>query len=213
MLVITGVAVSKEPPKVHKDSMSICFGKYCPTKPKNWESIPEPARTRIITHLKNRLGEAFYTKLSLVGGQIIDFEALREKDPDSKNYQWEVPAYLLNLRFTLPELGIEHYDACIQCRLDGTVIHEIDLPEIAKHPDRAQFISASKAFEIAEQNGIDTTETTLEVEINYAKDLGVCVFTFMQLTRHDGPRLLFKCIDIDAHSGKVLKKYDCEAIE
>src|SRR5207245_2836578 len=98
-----------------------------------------------------------------------------------------------------------------ECRADGSVIQEIDLPEIAKHPDRAQFISTSKAFEIATKKGFDTTKS--RVELGYQANPGVCVFTFSQMVRQNGPRLFFKCIDIDAHSDKVLKSYDTEAIQ
>lgn len=198
-------------PKVHKDSGIYSLGGYHPPVPKEWASIPEPVRSQITTHLKNRLGDAFYAKLSLVGGQVIDFKALRDKDPNSRNYRWEVPAYVLHLRFSLPELGIEYYDAQIECRSDGSVMKEIDLPEIAKHPERAQFVSTSKAFGIARQEGFDLAKT--EAELDYRVDPGVCVFSFRQLTSHDGPLLSYKCLDIDAHNGKIIKVYTVEAIE
>ncbi len=197
--------------KLHKDGGYSYMGAYNPPAPTNWSSIPEPARSRIIAHLKQGLGDAFYAKLVLHGGQIIDFKALRGKEPISKDCKWEVPAYRLLLRFALPERGIEHYDACIECRTDGSVIHEIDLPEIAKYPERAQFISTTKASAIAKQKAIDPSKAM--VVIDYRAKLGVCVYTFRQLTRHEGARLLFKCIDIDAHTGKVARVYDTEAIE
>ena len=161
--------------------------------------------------MKIRLGEAVYEKLSLVGGQIVDFKALREKEPNSKGYQWEVPAYNLHLRLRMPEVGIEFYDASIRCRSDGSVIEEIDLPETAKHPERARFISTSRTLEIAKGKGFDTEKS--RVELAYRAELGVCVFTFSQLTRREFPMLFYKCVDIDAHTGNVLKTYESEAIQ
>jgi hypothetical protein len=210
---LASVAVAAESSlDVHKDgSIIIYLGAYQPSTPTDWGSIPEPARSRIIAHLTNRLGATFFAKLSVVGGQIVDLKALSEKDPESKKYRWEVPAYRLLLRFRLPEVGIEYYDACIDCRSDGSIINEIDLPDIVTHPDRATFISASKAAEIAKKNGYDLAQA--EAQIRYRKDLDECVFTFKQGTGRDGPSLFFKCIDIDAHSGKVAQVYESRAIE
>ena len=211
-LVLVNEAVASESlPKLHKSGWNSYMGAYDPPAPTNWLSIPEPARSRIIAHLKNRLGDDFYAELSLVGGQIIDFKTLREKEPNSKDYEWEVPAYHLVLRFSRPEIGIEYYEACVDCWSDGAIIHEIDLPEIAKHPDRAQFISTTKAVEIAGQRGFDHSKMTMEIA--YQEDLGVCIYRFRQLTRHEGVRLFYKCIDIDAHCGTVAKLYHSEAIE
>ena len=89
-------------PKIKKGACITWFGPYQPSTIKGWSSIPEPAKSRIVTHLKNRLGNDFYAKLSLVGGQIIDITVLHEKEPGSKNYKWEIPAYCLNLRLSRP---------------------------------------------------------------------------------------------------------------
>jgi len=201
----------EEQPKVHKHAGFPYMGAYDPPAPTNWASIPEPARSKIIGHLKKRFGVEFYNKLTLVGGQIVDFKALREQEPNSKNYKWEVHAYRLHLRLSLPEDGIEFYDASIECKSDGSVIEEIDLPETAKHPDRAKFISTSKASRIAGDKGFDTSKS--DVELGYNTDLGICVFIFSQMTRQDYPMLYFKRVDIDAHTGKVLKIYETEAIQ
>lgn len=210
-LLATNYVASAGQTSVSKDAPSLWVGAYEATPLKNWASIPEPAKSQIIAHLKNRLGDAFYSKLSLVGGQIFDLKALYQMEPQFKDSKVEIPAYRLYLRFSFPESGIEFYDAHIDCRTDGSVIREIDLPEIAKHADRAHFISASRASQIAEQNGFDLTEA--KVELEYRSDLDVCVFKFTQKMRQDGPNLSFKCIDIDSHSGKIIKAYNEEGIQ
>ena len=172
-LLTTNHVASASQLNISKSSGTLFVGAYEAPALTNWASIPEPAKSRIIAHLKNRLGDAFYAKLSLVGGQIFDLKALYEKEPQFKNSKVEIPAYRLFLRFSFPEMGIEFYDAVIECRTDGSVIKEIDLPEIAKHPDRAQFISTSKALEIAKQKGFDPAKAIMELD--YRTDSGVCV--------------------------------------
>jgi hypothetical protein len=209
-LLMTTHAASATQTNVSKQAGTILTGRDESTTLKNWASIPEPAKSRIVAHLKDRLGDAFYAKLSLVGGQVFDLKGLYEKEPQFKNSKIEMPAYRLILRLSFPEIGIEFYDACIDCRTDGSVITEIDLPEIAKHPERAQFISTSKAMEIAKQEGFDLEKSRMELD--YQADLGVCIFRFTQMMRDEGVSLFYKCIDIDAHSGRILKAYGDEAI-
>ncbi|MCE5268817.1 MAG: hypothetical protein LLG00_13130 [Planctomycetaceae bacterium] len=194
------------PSKVHKDAGVYYLGDCKPPAIKGWRSIPEPARSQIVTHLKKRLGDRFFAKLSLTGGQVIDLKALRDKEPNSKNYRWEVPTYVLHLRFALPERGIEYYDAQIDCRADGSIVNEVDLPEIAKYPERSQFISVSTALETAKKNGFDPTKT--ETELGYRPKLGVCVFSFSQVTEKATQGIEhLRCLDINAHNGKVIESY------
>ncbi len=211
VLLVTHLVADDNPSRIKRQVGTIYFGAYTPSTIKDWSSIPEPAKSRIVAHLKNRLGDDFYAKVSLVGGEIIDIKALREKEPNSKDYRWEVPAYRLKLRFSRPEIGIDFYDALMDCRSDGSVITEIDLPEIAKHPERARFISTSKAVEIAKRNGFDVAKARMTLE--YRDESAVCVFLFEQEIREDGAGLTFKCIDIDAHNGKVLKTFEAEAFK
>ena len=191
-------------PRVKHYAGSYYLGKYTPSTIKDWSSIPEPAKSRIVTHLKKRLGNDFYAKLSLVDGQIIDIAAFREKAGDPKNFNWEV-AYRLDLRFSRPKIGIDFYDAVMDCRSDGSVVTEIDLPEIAKHPERAEFISTARACEIAKQYRFDVAKA--KMELNYHPDTGVCVFSFTQVYRPGFPVWYEKYLDIDAHNGKFIGTY------
>jgi hypothetical protein len=198
-------------PNVHKDGGDIYFGVYKPSPPDGWAAIPEPARSRIKSHLTEWLGAEFFAQLSLVGGQIVDVTALHQQDPSSKNYQWEVPAYVLHLRLSLPERGIEYYDANIWCRSDGSVIQEIDLPGIAKHPETAEFISTAVAYNIAREQGIDVKAA--RVDLAYRERLGVCVYLFTEKTGQDSPNLHYKNIEINAHNGTIVADYKSEALE
>ncbi len=210
ILLLSTTARADAPKSVHKDGGIISMGAYQAKEPKSLNEIPEPARSRIVAHLKQRLGDPFFHSLELSGGQIVDLHELRRKEPDSKRFRWEVPAYRLLFEFRLPNKGIEYYEASIDCRRDGSVINEIDLPEIAKHPNRAIFVSLSDVTQTARANGFDVASA--RVEIRYHPKEGKCVYRFAELVRRDGPMLFFRCADIDAHSGKLMRIYEEEAI-
>lgn len=205
-------AIADVPKHVQKDAGYTYFGPYKPREAKSLADVPEPARTRLVAHLKQRLGERFYSTLHLSGGQIVDFAEFHRRDPDWKDYKWEVFAYNLHFRFRLPEKGIEYYTASIRLRSDGSVIEEIELPNIAKHPERADFVSLSTAIETATGAGFDIPRLS-NVRIEYRAKDDRCVYTFEQLTRQEGVMLYYKCLDIDAHTGKKLRTYNTEAIQ
>ncbi len=196
---------------VQKDARIRFFGDYKPRETKSLEDVPEPARTRLVTHLKQRLGERFYSTLHLSGGQIVDFAEFHRIDPTWKEFKREVFAYNLHFRFRLPAKGIEYYTASIRLRTDGSVIEEIDLPNIVKHPERADFVSLSTAIQTATAAGFDIPRLD-NVQIEYRPKDDRCVYTFEQLTHHEGIKLSYKCLDVDAHTGKKLRTYNTEAI-
>jgi hypothetical protein len=157
------------------------------------------------------LGESFYSSLQLCGGQIVDFAEFRRRESDWKDYKWEVFAYNLHFEFHLPDKGIEFYQASIRLRADGSVIEDIDLPDILRHPERAVFVPLSSAMQAATTAGFDVSHC--EIEIAYRPKDDRCVYSFQQLVRRDGPSLYFKCIDIDAHTGKQLRVFKQEGIK
>ena len=187
------------------------FSNYEPTVPKSLDDIPAPVREKVVAHLKKRLGEAFYASLRFAGGQVVDLAEFRRQEPNWRDFKWEVFAYRLNFQFQLPEKGIEVYQASIRLREDGSVIEEIDLPDMGKHPERAEFVALSEAVKLAVAEGFDVAKCDREMEYREKEDR--CVYLFRQLDRKDGPALFFKCMDIDAHSGKTLRVFEQEGIE
>ncbi len=197
--------------QVKKEAGYFDLGDYIPRKASSLDDVPEPVRTRLVNHLKQRLGERFYSTLHLAGGQIVDFDEFHRREVIWRDYKWEVFAYNLLFQFRLPEKGIEYYTAGIRLRSDGSVIEEIDLPDIAKHPEHGDFVPLSTAKQAAAAAGFDLSRC--QIEIDYRRKDDRCVYFFRQLTRHEGVLLHFNCLEVDAHTGKNLGSYLIEGIE
>lgn len=188
--------------------VSVYFGNYKPREPKSLSELPESIRVKLETHLKARLGDAFYSRLRLSSGQLIDFDELYRVEPDAKNYKWKIFAYGLNFKFSEPAKGIRAYHSRISLDENGNVLQEIDLPEIAKHPEKANIISLSKAKKIASEHKFPLERT--DVEINYDSERDSLIWMLKYKLKGNAYVWVTRSISIDAHTGEILSLLNSE---
>jgi uncharacterized membrane protein YkoI len=208
LLLLTYQQTYAQTYSVTKGPESTDFGKYKPKEPKSLDELPDPIKTKLVMHLKNRLGDAFYSKLEFSGGQVVDFEELRRVEPESRNYKWKPFAYGLTFNLSEPEKGIKAYHARILLDSDGSIMQEIDLPEIARHPEKAQIISLAEAKEIAAKHKFSLTRA--RVELSYNSEIDSLVWTLEYKLKGDRYVWVDRVIRIEAQSGKVLSLGNAE---
>ena len=209
-LCLISAAAYAEEPREFSSAGWTWFGGYEPKTPQSLLEIPEPVRARLMSHLSSRLGEGFLARLEFTGGQIIDFAELRRVNPGSRDYQWEVPAYILHFAFKMPEAGIASYTSQISLRSDGSVLEEIGLPNFIASPGKLVLIPLSEALDIAVLRGFARDQT--HVDLRYDEKAGSMVWTIEQKVADDGVVIDFTTIDVSAHTGEVLRVYASDAI-
>lgn len=210
--VLLGFAVfsarAETPASVFKGAGDVTLGGYKAREPKSLEEIPEPVRAALEKHLRKRLGDDFYAKLEFSGGQVVDMEEFHRREKHWKDYQWEVFTYRLAFAVKQPEKGIE-YHAVIELRKDGGVIKEIDLPQVAEHPERGKFVPLAEALKAAATGGIDPTNAGASME--YLPDGDRVVFRIEQYMGKTGSEHHIKSARVDAHTGKLIDVSDLTA--
>lgn len=177
---------------------------YQPKEIKALTDLPEDIRTKTVNHLITRLGNDFYSKLSFVGGLVIDRAELYRVYPEAKNFHWEIPAYELHFSFSEPSKGIKVYRAYLSLRSNGEVIKEIALPEISRSPQKANLISLRDAINIAIER--DFPKKKMKLALAYSEEQDSIIWVVEGPERSYG---MYGCRDqmiIDAHNAKVLKK-------
>jgi hypothetical protein len=199
-----------EEPREFSSAAWTWFGAYEPKNPQSLSEIPAPVRARLMAHLRSRLGVGFVERLEFTGGQVIDFAELRRVDPDSKDYKWEVPAYILDFAFKMSEAGIASYTVQISLRSDGSVLEEIGLPKFAASPGKLALTPLSEAIDVAVSRGFARDQ--MDVDLRYDEKIDSLVWTFDQKVADDGVLIDFMKIDVSAHTGEVLKVYESQAI-
>jgi len=193
-------AAPAKQPTVANWPASVFFGDYKPVEPKTLDEIPGQIRRKLHAHLIDRLGEKYVARLRFAGGQIVDHDELYRVDP-SANYQWKVFAYSLIFRISAPEKGITAYYARIELDKNGDVIRDIELPPVRRLPIKQNFIPLSQAYASASKHKFDRNST--RPEIVYDRDIESIVFQLNEVIGRE-PQI-DRIIEIDAHSGRVLR--------
>ena len=146
------------------------YGDYEPKEPRSLRSLPKSIQSKLVAHLRSRLGDEVYGRLRLDGGQIVNLDRLYEEEPDAREYEWVIPIYLLHFAIDLGLDPVEHYCAEISLDAAGNVLEELALPRSADDPGKLAIISKARAFEVAALHGVPAERAWAELVYAPASD-------------------------------------------
>jgi len=182
--------------------VGISLGTYEPKTFNSLDALPANVRTKVDDHLRTRLGDAFYSQLVFVNGSSINVADFLRANPKT---QWRVHTYELVFKYADPKKGLKSYYARTRLNSNGDIIDEIDLPEVAKFPLKANIISIDDAIAIAKSRGHKTKGAVTNLTIRYLDDVGSLAWVLESYISSDAYTTTSKVLIIDAHSGVVLK--------
>ena len=179
------------------------FSPYEPKEPSSMNDLPDTIRTKLESHLIDRLGPAFYSKLVFNKGQIVDLEELYKINANAKNYKWTPYSYYLC--FSLPNKE-QFFTAHIVLDKYGNVKEEIDLPDIKNNPYKENILTFELAKSIAKKNKCYNNKTATSLEYDSTTDLLEWHFYFSNGRYYkDGSHSSILFI-INAHDGSIISK-------
>lgn len=196
-----GITVQAQ--KLTKRVGSVSLYPYSPKSVDSLDQLPKEIVSKLQTHLIDRLGKDFYSRLKFAYGLIVDFDELRRVDPNA-NFQWEVFAYTAEFAFSMPDVGIKKYEAVIWLNKDGKIIREIDLPNISKNRDKAIIIPVKQAIKISKKNKFHQQH----VELVYHLEEDSIAWKMVRQDKDGSIWWLY----ISAHDGKILEKVGMKGI-
>jgi hypothetical protein len=179
---------------------SIELGEYKPRIIKSPDAIPNNVRSKVENHLRARFGNDYYSRLVFSIGSAIDIDEFLRVNPNTK---WKVHSYELAFKYADRKSGLKEYYARIRLDSNGDVIREINLPEVAKYPQKANIISVDRAIDIAKSRGLKPKK--MNIAIDYDEDVGSLVWVIDSFAFSDVYTITSKVIKIDAHSAAILK--------
>ena len=182
---------------------------YFPYEPRLLHSLtelPASVRARLDAHLQERLGASFAGRLQFSTAQAVDIAELARTRPNSNPHR-EVPAYEVIFSLALPEVGVERFLCSVELRADGSVIHEITLPAFAREPTKATLVPFKVAVEkVAADGRVDPR--LAKAEVLYDRKADTLVYCFTQQTAEDAVAVRFRNVEVSAHDGTILRRYD-----
>ncbi len=197
-------AVRKKRGLTYLECSSTFFGNYRPKEPRSIYDLPDSIRIKLESHLIDRLGQEFYAKLKISGGQIVDLERL-DIIEHLKEYRWTPYSYNLCFSFRDVSKGIGLYTAKIVLDKYANVVEEITLPDIKHYPAKGTLISFREAKAVARKHKCYDRNT--QIALDYDKKNGSIIWRFKKTIYSHGDRSGEWILKIDAHDGKVIEKY------
>ncbi len=190
---------------IYLDCSYIEFGDYEPLEPKSMEDIAEPVRSILENHLINRLGKNYYSKLYINGGQIVNIERMHIVDPETKDYHWTPYSFYICFSFQDTLNGIGLFTATIVLDKHGKIIEEIELPPVAKNPEKSNHLPLEKIKGIATSNGFSSD--SCRIEIDYDKKTESICWIFSKGKFEPDHTFTQTSLMIDAHSGTIIRTF------
>lgn len=168
--------------------------------------LPAPLSEQVEAHLRRRLGLEFYRELRFGGGRAADPADNRWQDQAAKG----ACAYELFFELTRPGAGLASYMALLSLKRDGSILHEIDLPAVARAPEKIKIIALDRARDIARRHGFSGPGIT--EEINYDPGRDVLCWRFSRTGEFGAQGLHIRVFEILAHDVNAVREFDTYAI-
>lgn len=176
---------------------------YRPKEPYSIKDLPKRVQIKVKSLFINRVGEKFYNRLILNGGQIIDIKRLYTVVPSAIFWERVPPIYSLCFSILDSSKHSSLYSFILNLDEKGKVIGEIELPDIKHNSFRSWIIPLEEAKQIAIANNFYDKYTN--VKSRYYPKAGSIVWEFEQIEPGEGTKNRTLLL-IDASNGSIVAK-------
>jgi hypothetical protein len=183
---------------------TVVYAGYHPQEPTSFNDLPIKIQTKVKRHFETRVGKAFYQKLILNGGQIINLKRFHQIDTF---YKATPPIYSLCYMVWDSLSNTSVYNFNLKLDEAGNLLAPVPLPNIKRDPSKAKVLTLAKAKTIAKLNNFYDEHTQTNSYYYPGKDC--IVWEFKQDEPGEGKRKSVKLL-INAHTGAVIDKLTSE---
>lgn len=173
------------------------FSNYYPREPRSLADLPEQIANKVSTYLKNRVGSKNYSDFNLIGGQIIEIDEYKKRNPKSN----PKTAYYLCFGYRNLESGIAMYPSKIELDENGNILKDIGFP---KTKDKVKIISMSEIKTKALKDGYFKKDKT-KIVMEYFSKSNILVWKFINETYNKDYTYLKQDIFYNALNGEFIR--------
>ncbi|WP_299386309.1 hypothetical protein [uncultured Lacinutrix sp.] len=173
------------------------FSNYYPKEPRSLSDLPKNIAEKVSEYLKNRVGSKNYSDFNLIGGQIIEIDEYKKRNPKSKTKI----AYYLCFGYRNLESGIAMYSSKIHLDENGNILKDIGFP---KTKNKVSLISLSEIKKKATDDGYYKNDKT-KIAMEYFSKSNILVWKFVNETYNKDYTYLKEEIFYNAFNGKFIR--------
>jgi len=174
-----------------------------------WKSLPRSVKSKLKEQLEARLGRQFAKRLQIDEIQTLDLGKLQREFPALYDQNRKLGTYDLLFRFSDRSIGLKYFYTKLFANADGSVNEQIRLPNIAADLQMANLISCEAAVQKGVDEGFPREDTSPDFGYSSECDCFVWVLTSGKAIAQTSlvGKGTYKKIDIDANTGRVLRRY------
>lgn len=187
-----------------------CFGNTkASVDIRRFSDISPIIRERIEKQLRDRVGASFFKRLKFEYGHAEDVD---NSDSLKPNQDDRIDGYDMVFQFSDRRQGLSAFHFKVEVDGSGKLFDKtLPLPDIASDSRKGVLISCSQARTIAKQNGFPTDRSSILFVYDWDAEVFTWVVTDSKAVEPDEPFPMgqgtYRKINIEAHTGKVLKIY------
>src|SRR5262245_22367260 len=134
------------------------------------DQLPAGVRKALARHLSARLGE-YAAKLTFDRAFYVDVDGYFTRHPgEQRKPDWPY-SYDVHFKLRLSEDGPVDYCAQIGLDQNGKVLHEINLPDLSRSPEKGVVLGASRLLALAEALGVPVENARLDLKYDEKSDV------------------------------------------
>ena len=172
---------------------------YYPREPRSLKDIPDSIANKVSIYLKKRVGSDLFESFNLVGGQIVDIEEYKRRNPRSKTKI----AYYLCFSYRNLMAGIGMYTSKIHLDTFGNILKDIDFPIITTNSIQKNIVSLYEIKKKAEKRKFYKDKT--QIEMGYYSKKNILIWKFINETYNSNSTYLKEELIYNAHNGSFIK--------
>ncbi|WP_143961089.1 hypothetical protein [Litoribacter populi] len=183
---------------------SISYSNYVAKQPYSLDELPVEIVEKLNKVLVEKVGEEFYDRLQLNGGQLVNLDRFFELNPGAKE-RGNIPySYSLCFMVTNHNSGEHLYSFNLALDENGNLAKPIELPDIVNFPEKAHIMSLSETTVLAKK--MDLLPGRYNSKTLFDSASGSIVHQF-ELLHHKGfGKYSAEYIIMDAHSATIVRK-------
>jgi len=138
-----------------------------PNKPRivhSLEDLPPEVVAKVNAHLAKRLGRDFFSRLRFEEAHVGDPDAFYKQYPDWDRAKSPLSTYEIAWRVLFDDDAPVDYCARLDVDASGGVVHEIDLPPVARNRRLGQVLPLRDILNLAHSVGVPTDQAYLDMK-------------------------------------------------